>query len=87
MSLSLGSTVVTTTISQFEFFYFIRKVLRKEGIDASQAIMVPKNWTEKEAKQAIQEYMDFYNTRRPHQSLDYKVPKEIHFNRHSNNKI
>ena len=35
--------------------------------------------TVKEAKQAIQEYMDFYNTRRPHQSLDYKVPKEIYF--------
>lgn len=35
--------------------------------------------TVKEAKQAIQEYMDFYNTRRPHQSLNYRVPKEIHF--------
>ena len=35
--------------------------------------------TVKEAKQAIQEYMDFYNNQRPHQSLDYKVPREIHF--------
>ncbi len=35
--------------------------------------------TVKEAKQAIEEYMDFYNNQRPHQSLDYKVPREIHF--------
>ena len=35
--------------------------------------------TAKEAKQAIQEYMDFYNNRRPHQSLDYQVPREAHF--------
>ena len=35
--------------------------------------------TVKEAKKAIQEYMDFYNNKRPHQSLDYKIPREIHF--------
>lgn len=35
--------------------------------------------TVKGAKQAIQEYIDFYNNQRPHQSLDYKVPREIHF--------
>lgn len=26
------------------------------------------------AKKAISDYMDFYNLRRKHQSLDYKVP-------------
>ena len=35
--------------------------------------------TVKEAKRAIREYMDFYNNQRPHQSLDYQVPREIHF--------
>lgn len=33
----------------------------------------------KEAKEAINEYMDFYNKRRIHQSLDYKTPAMIHF--------
>ena len=35
--------------------------------------------TVKEAKEAINEYMDFYNKRRIHQSLDYKTPAMIHF--------
>ena len=33
----------------------------------------------KEAKEAINEYMEFYNKRRIHQSLDYKTPAAIHF--------
>ena len=32
-----------------------------------------------EAKEAIRAYIDFYNNRRPHQSLDYQTPAEIHF--------
>ena len=32
----------------------------------------------KEAKQAIEEYMAFYNTLRPHQSLDYKTPHAVY---------
>ena len=34
--------------------------------------------TVKEAKQAIEEYMVFYNTLRPHQSLDYRTPYEVY---------
>ena len=33
----------------------------------------------KEAIEAINEYMEFYNKRRIHQSLDYKTPAAIHF--------
>lgn len=33
--------------------------------------------TVQEAKQAIESYMVFYNTQRPHQSLDYKTPQEV----------
>ena len=34
--------------------------------------------TVKEAKQVIEEYMAFYNTLRPHQSLDYKTPHAVY---------
>uniref|UniRef100_UPI0040578B19 integrase core domain-containing protein n=1 Tax=Candidatus Electrothrix sp. TaxID=2170559 RepID=UPI0040578B19 len=27
----------------------------------------------------LEEYFSFYNTRRPHQSLGYKSPEDIHF--------
>jgi len=33
--------------------------------------------TVKEAKNAIAEYIEFYNHQRLHQSLGYKIPKEI----------
>ncbi len=33
----------------------------------------------KEARQIIGEYIKFYNTKRPHQSLDYRTPAEVHF--------
>lgn len=32
-----------------------------------------------EAKHAIKEYMQFYNYKRPHQSLGYKTPANVHF--------
>ena len=35
--------------------------------------------TVKEAKAAIEDYMNFYNNHRPHQSLEYKTPKDVHF--------
>ena len=35
--------------------------------------------TVKEARVAIKEYINFYNTQRPHQSLDYKTPAMVHF--------
>lgn len=35
--------------------------------------------TVEEAKKAIREYINFYNKQRPHQSLDYKTPEEVHF--------
>ncbi len=34
--------------------------------------------TIKDARFAIRDYMEFYNTQRPHQSLDYKTPQEIY---------
>lgn len=36
--------------------------------------------TVQEAKESLQNYFDFYNNRRPHQSLNYKTPAEIYFN-------
>jgi len=33
----------------------------------------------RETKIGLKQYFDFYNTERPHQSLNYKVPAEIHF--------
>lgn len=35
--------------------------------------------TVQEAKEAISEYMEFYNKRRIHQSLGYKTPEMVHF--------
>ncbi|MFV9936972.1 MAG: IS3 family transposase [Rickettsia endosymbiont of Haemaphysalis japonica] len=32
-----------------------------------------------EAKTAINEYMDFYNRQRMHQTLDYKTPECVYF--------
>ena len=33
----------------------------------------------KELKRAIHEYVEFYNHKRWHQSLDYKAPAEVYF--------
>lgn len=33
----------------------------------------------REAKNAISEYMEFYNNHRPHQSLGYETPRSVHF--------
>jgi putative transposase len=33
----------------------------------------------KQARQLIREYFEFYNNRRVHQSLNYKTPAEVHF--------
>ncbi len=35
----------------------------------------------KEARQMLGEYIRFYNEERPHQSLDYRTPSEVHFSR------
>lgn len=35
--------------------------------------------TPKEARQGIAKYIDFYNNRRPHQSLNYRTPAEVYF--------
>ena len=32
-----------------------------------------------EARSALREYFEFYNKERPHQSLDYRTPHEVHF--------
>lgn len=36
--------------------------------------------TVKEAIRDIEQYFDFYNKERPHQSLDYQTPAEVYFN-------
>ncbi len=33
-----------------------------------------------EAKEGLKSYFDFYNHKRPHQSLGYKTPHEAHNN-------
>ena len=33
-----------------------------------------------ELEQLIRRYIKFYNHERPHQSLDYMTPSEVHFN-------
>jgi putative transposase len=35
--------------------------------------------TVQEAKDGIKTYFDYYNNKRPHQSLDYKTPAEVYF--------
>jgi putative transposase len=35
--------------------------------------------TVREVKTALRRYFDFYNARRPHQSLDYRTPDEMYF--------
>jgi putative transposase len=35
----------------------------------------------KEARQLIGQYIRFYNEERPHQSLDYRTPSQVHFDR------
>ena len=37
--------------------------------------------TVEQAVNGLAAYFDFYNDHRPHQSLDYRVPKEVHFQR------
>jgi len=39
-----------------------------------------------EAKQGINDYMTFYNQERPHQSLNYKTPAEVYFDRNKQGK-
>ena len=35
----------------------------------------------REAKQGISDYMNFYDQERPHQSLNYRTPAEVYFNK------
>jgi putative transposase len=41
----------------------------------------------REARQGIGHYLDFYNFERPHQSLDYCTPAEIHFQARRSQKL
>jgi len=34
-----------------------------------------------EAKQGISDYMNFYSHERPHQSLNYRTPAEVYFDK------
>lgn len=37
--------------------------------------------TPRQAREGIRNYLDFYNTGRPHQALNYKTPAETYFGR------
>ena len=40
----------------------------------------PKEYTTpRETRIGINEYLNFYNKERPHQSLDYRTPEEVYF--------
>lgn len=41
----------------------------------------------KELKKAISAYMEFYNQRRWHQSLEYKTPAEVYFSGNNNQQV
>lgn len=41
--------------------------------------------TPAETRKGLSEYLDFYDNKRPHQSLDYKTPAQIYFNQASPN--
>ncbi|MEM3786754.1 MAG: integrase core domain-containing protein [Nitrososphaeria archaeon] len=40
-------------------------------------IYLTSYYTMKEAKDGIKDYIDFYNYKRPHASLDYKTPMSV----------
>jgi transposase InsO family protein len=40
---------------------------------------VQSNRATSEARKHLQEYIEFYNTGRSHQTLDYKTPDEVYF--------
>jgi len=40
----------------------------------------------REARQGIEHYLNFYNYERPHQSLDYSTPAEVHFQTNSSSR-
>jgi transposase InsO family protein len=56
-----------------------------------ELVYLHKFETVNEARSAIANYIDFYNTQRPHQSLGYKLPdniyKEFEYVKHSNAKV
>jgi len=41
----------------------------------------------REARQGIDHYLTFYNCERPHQSLDYATPAEVHFATSSSSRL
>ncbi len=41
----------------------------------------------KELKKAIEAYIEFYNRKRWHQSLDYKTPAEVYFGKAENRPV
>lgn len=41
--------------------------------------------TVREAKATIRDYIEFYNNKRPHQSLEYKTPAAVHFTKITEN--
>jgi hypothetical protein len=41
-------------------------------------IPIASSGAHRSCQPCLADYFDFYNTERPHQSLEYRTPKEVH---------
>ena len=64
------------TLNRFLDNVFIERFWR--SLKQEKIYMIILN-TVKEAKNAISNYMGFYNNKRMHQALEYLTPEQVHF--------